>query len=77
MDKTILDMKDNEWATITEIRKGANFQSRIAILGLRIGKRIKLVTKQPIHGPVVIQTETDGKITLGHGMALGIMVKGD
>lgn len=77
MIKTVLQMKDDEWATITAIRKGNRFMSRIAVLGLRVGKRIKLVTKQPIRGPVVLQTENGNEVTIGYGMATGIMVEGD
>ena len=64
-------MDYGEQGTVTEIEK--DLQKRVAGMGIRVGKKLRMVTKQPIKGPfdvVVDEAETSlgldmaGKITV-------------
>jgi len=53
-----------------------SLRGRLAGMGIRDGKVIRMITKQPIKGPVVV--EVDGSSTsLGLGMAKEIIVETD
>ncbi len=53
-----------------------DLQDRLACMGIRKGKTIRMITRQPIKGPVVV--EVDGADTsLGLEMAKKILVETD
>ena len=59
---------------IVEIRGGHGFQRKMRVLGLREGKIVKVVTKQPLHGPITIDMG-GSQVTVGMGMAKRILVE--
>jgi len=53
---------------------GLGFQKRLRSMGVREGKKLRIVAKHPFAGPLVV--EVDGrKITIGRGMASKIAVE--
>ena len=53
---------------------GRGFQEKIFCLGIRTGKNVKVVSSQPIGGPLVV--EIDGfQVAVGRGMAEKIIVE--
>ena len=41
-------------ARIIEIMGGHGFQRRLRVMGIREGQKIKIVSRQPFHGPLTI-----------------------
>jgi ferrous iron transport protein A len=68
------DIPKRSKARIIEIKGNQQFQKRLTIMGIRIGKIITLVSKQPFRGPITIQLY-GSQMTLGRGMARKIMVE--
>lgn len=52
---------------------GFEFQRKIFSLGIRTGKKIKVVSSQPFRGPVVIRIG-NMKVAIGRGMASKIII---
>lgn len=74
MEHSILDLEEGKAASIKTIEGGAEFKRKIQNLGIREGKTIKVVTKHPLRGPLVVSV--DGRqTTLGRGMAQKIIVE--
>ena len=61
-----------EQGTVTEIEK--DLQKRVAGMGIRVGKKLRMVTKQPIKGPVDVVVE-GAETSLGLDMAGKIVVE--
>ena len=72
MEKKLSEMKYEEEGTIKSIEKG--FREKIAGMGIREGKEVKMMTKQPIKGPVVV-TVGRADTSLGLGLADKIVVE--
>jgi len=51
-----------------------NLRNKVAGMGIRVGKKLKMATKQPIKGPVVV-TVDQYSISLGLGIADKIIVE--
>jgi len=51
-----------------------NLRNKVAGMGIRVGKKLKMATKQPIKGPVVV-TVDQSSISLGLGIADKIIVE--
>ena len=61
-------------AKIKYLLGGMGLQRKIRSLGIRIGKKVRVVSSQPFRGPIVI--EVDGmRIAIGRGMANQIIVE--
>ena len=61
-------------ASIIEVEGGYGIQRKLHIMGIMPGKKVRLVSVQPMRGPVTI--ETNGRqISLGRGMAARILVE--
>ena len=72
MEKKLSDMDFDEEGTVKEIDE--NLKKQVAGMGIRVGKNIRMATKQPIKGPVVV--EIDKSLTsLGLGIAEKITVE--
>ncbi|HWR67609.1 MAG TPA: FeoA domain-containing protein [Desulfomonilia bacterium] len=72
---TLLDMKVGETAVISTITGGKNLRLRLSGLGIRQGKRIRLVRAAPFRGPLLVEDVTSGARTMiGHGMAGSVEV---
>jgi len=71
MRKKLSEMSYGEQGIVESIE--ASLRSKIAGIGIREGKKIRMATKQPIKGPVVV--EVDNSFTsLGLGIAEKIIV---
>lgn len=71
--KTLLSkLKTKEKATIKGLN-GAN-KSKIASLGLRVGKKIEVISRLPLMGPMVIKLG-HMKVAIGRKMAEDIVVE--
>lgn len=69
----ITELKTGAQAIVVSLNGGHNFQQKLRNMGIREGKSITVVTKQPFGGPIVI--EIDGhRTTIGKGMAQKIIV---
>ncbi len=72
MEKKLSEMDFGEEGTVKEIEE--NLRKQVAGMGIREGKEIRMATKQPIKGPVVV--EVDKSFTsLGLGVAEKIVVE--
>ncbi|MDI6885739.1 MAG: FeoA family protein [archaeon] len=72
MEKKLSEMDFDEEGTVKEIAE--DLRAKIAGMGIRVGKNIRMATKQPIKGPVVV--EVDKSFTsLGLGIAEKIVVE--
>ncbi len=71
---SISQLKIGEKGSVIELRGGSMFQKRVRIMGIKEGREVKLITKQPIGGPVTVEV-LGIKITLGRRMADRILVK--
>ena len=72
MAKKLSEMDFDEEGTVKEIEE--NLMKQVAGMGIRVGKKVRMATKQPIKGPVVV--EVDKSFTsLGLGIAEKIVVE--
>ena len=72
MEKKLSEMDFDEEGTVKEIEE--NLRKQVAGMGIRAGKKVRMATKQPIKGPVVV--EVDKSLTsLGLGIAEKITVE--
>jgi ferrous iron transport protein A len=70
----ISELKDGQNAVITQLVGGPGFERRLRCMGIREGKEVRMVTHQPLMGPVVISI--DGReTTLGRMMAQRVLVR--
>lgn len=66
-------LNEGDGATIARLDGGGQFQRKLRTSGIREGKTITILTKQPFNGPIVV--EIDGReTTIGRGMAQRIIV---
>jgi len=72
MEKKLSEMNYGEEGTITSIN--SDLRERIAGMGIRIGKKLKMLTKQPMKGPTVVIID-EASTSLGLGIADKIMVE--
>ena len=72
MEKKLSEMKYGEEGVIKNIE--ATLRLKVAGMGIRVGKKIKMATKQPIKGPVVV-TVDEATTSLGRGIATNIIVE--
>jgi ferrous iron transport protein A len=71
MQKQLSKMEFGESGTVTEIRANVAELNR---MGMRKGKRLKMITKQPVKGPVVVII-SEVEIAMGLDMAAQVMVE--
>jgi ferrous iron transport protein A len=72
MEKKLSEMKYEEEGIVKKIRE--DLKDRIAGMGIREGKEIKMMTKQPIKGPVVVAVNR-ANTSIGVGLADKITVE--
>ena len=65
MEKKLTEMVFDEEGTVKEIAE--DFRVQIAGMGIREGKKVKMTTRQPMNGPVVIEI---GRANTSVGYAL-------
>ncbi|MGP8322257.1 MAG: FeoA family protein [Methanosarcinaceae archaeon] len=71
MEKKLSDMKYEEKGIVTDIER--ILRKKVAGMGIRVGKKLKMITKQPIKGPVVVIVD-EASTSLGLDVAEKIIV---
>ncbi len=64
----------NNKARIVRLDGGYGLQNKLRIMGIREGQVIRVVSKQPLRGPITVEI-TGSQITLGRGMSQKIIVE--
>ncbi len=72
MERKLSQMDYEEEGVVKSIQE--DLKEKIAGMGIRVGKRLKMLTKQPIKGPVVV-TVDKAETSLGLGLADKIIVE--
>jgi len=72
MEKKLSEMEYGEKGVVKRIEKG--FQEKIAGMGIRVGKKVEMLTREPLRGPVVLIVD-ESRTSLGLGMARKITVE--
>ena len=65
-------MKYEEEGTVTDIE--GTLRKKVAGMGIRVGKKLRMITKQPIKGPVVVVVD-EANTSLGLDVAERIIVE--
>jgi ferrous iron transport protein A len=74
MEILLANLRTGQKGVITRIIGGYGRQRHLRTIGIREGKLVNILTKQPARGPVVI--EIDGnQIAIDRGMAMSILVE--
>ena len=71
MEKKLSELGFDEKGVVKKIEE--DFRLKIAGMGIRVGKKVRMTTRQPIKGPVVIEIERTNT-SLGLGLADKIIV---
>jgi ferrous iron transport protein A len=74
MEIPITDLKEGESGIVVSLAGGGAFQRRLRTIGIREGKIVKLLLKQPFGGPFVVEIDRR-QTTIGRGMARRIIVR--
>ena len=72
MEKKLSEMKYEEKGRIKKIDE--SLRAQIAGMGIREGKDVEMMTKQPIKGPVVVNVDRSNT-SIGLGLADKIIVE--
>jgi len=72
MEKKLSEMSYQEEGAVKEIEE--NLKGKVAGMGIRVGKKVKMQTKQPIKGPVVVKVD-EANTSLGLDVADKIVVE--
>jgi len=73
MEITLFDLESGKKATIKRLDGGVEFRKKLTSLNIRVGKTIRKITVQPLHGPVVIEIDNT-EAAIGMNMAKKIVV---
>ena len=71
--KSLADMVDGEVCVVRQFMGGHAMAARLQAMGLRPGKRVRKISRQPLRGPVAVEID-NYCIAIGHGMARRIIV---
>ena len=71
---TLTHLKKGESGRIIHIHGGHGFKRRLNTLGIREGQIVKVVSKQPMVGPLTFSVG-NCQMTMGRGMAHKIIVE--
>ncbi len=72
--RSLADLPAKSEGKIVEIQGGYGLQEKLDVMGIRIGKKITVVSKQPFRGPLTIKVNSM-QMTVGRGMAKKILVE--
>ena len=72
MEKKLSEMEYDEEGTVTDIE--GTLRKKVAGMGIRVGKKLKMITKQPVKGPVVVVVD-EASTSLGLDVAEKISVE--
>ncbi|MFP3910241.1 MAG: ferrous iron transport protein A [Archaeoglobaceae archaeon] len=71
--KPLSELGSGREGVVTRLEGGQGFRHRVETMGIRIGKRIRVVAKHP-WGPIVV--DIGGcQVTMGRGMANKVIVE--
>ena len=73
MEITLFNLESGKKATIKRLDGGVEFRKKLTLLNIRVGKTIRKITAQPLHGPVVIEIDNT-EAAIGMNMAKKIVV---
>jgi len=73
MEITLFNLESGKKATIKRLDGGVEFRKKLTSLNIRVGKTIRKITAQPLHGPVVIEIDNT-EAAIGMNMAKKIVV---
>jgi Fe2+ transport system protein FeoA len=71
---SLLNLENHQKAKISNIEGGHYFKKRLDCMGIRMGRDIRIISKQPFKGPLTIEV-CGFMITIGRGMAQKIFVE--
>jgi len=71
---SLADMKVNEAGVIRGLGGGEQFQAKMHSLNVRVGKKIKTISKLILNGPVVVEVDNT-HVAIGLGMARKVLVE--
>jgi ferrous iron transport protein A len=71
---SLSELTNGKKGKIIELNGGLGLRRKLRTIGIREGKYVKLVTSQPIGGPIVIDIDGE-QIAIGRGMAQKIMIE--
>lgn len=71
---SLIYLPNNKKARIISVRGGYGFQKKLRVMGIREGQMVKIVSKQPLRGPLTIEV-SGSQMTMGRGMAQKILVE--
>ncbi|MDY6959907.1 MAG: FeoA family protein [Halobacteriota archaeon] len=74
METSLVDLENGDSGKITRITGGHGQQRHMRSLGVREGKEINIIAKQPIGGPIIVDIDGN-RIAIGRGMANRVMVE--
>ncbi|MCD6153610.1 MAG: ferrous iron transport protein A [Syntrophobacterales bacterium] len=72
MQKKLNEMAYDEEGVVVKIEE--DLRQKIAGVGIRTGKKIKMITKEPLKGPVVVMVD-EAKTSLGLSVADKIIME--
>ncbi len=72
MEKKLSEMSYGEEGVVKSIEE--SLRKKVAGMGIRVGKKLKMITKQPIKGPVVVLVD-ESRTSLGLGIASKILIE--
>ncbi len=70
---TLVSMRPGQSGVIVEVRGGRGIVERLAVLGIRPGKRVVKVSSMLLGGPVTVEIDR-AQIAVGSQMAARILV---
>ncbi len=70
----LTDLQQGQKARILRLEGGHGFQRNLRLRGIREGKIVEVITRQPFGGPVIICVD-EGEIAIGRGMASRVIVE--
>lgn len=70
----LTDLQPEQKARILRLEGGYGFQRNLRLRGIREGKIVEVITRQPIGGHVVISVD-EREIAIGRGMASRVIVE--
>jgi len=72
MEKKLSEMSYGEEGIVKSIEE--SLRKKVAGMGIRVGKKLKMITKHPIKGPVVVLVD-EARTSLGLGIASKIIIE--
>jgi len=73
MEITLFNLESGKKATIKRLDGGVEFRKKLTSLNIRVGKTIRKITAQPLHGPIVIEIDNT-EAAIGMNMTKKIVV---